>query len=209
MTKVKMTIHRGLSELKLIDDRINKGIAAIVPSGVMQKDKKVNNFHDKKDFDTTAKSALQSVKDLMERKSAIKSAIVASNGVTKVLVAGHEMTVADAITAKDTIKFKKSLYQTLLARHKQAQGQVNLNNEKITENALALAEATVGKENVKNGNEQATELMKVYTETNEFHLVDPLEVEKLAAAAEAEISEFESEVDAVLSESNAVTFIEV
>ena len=38
----KMTIHRALSELKLIDAKIEKGIAAINPTGMYQKDKLVN-----------------------------------------------------------------------------------------------------------------------------------------------------------------------
>jgi len=46
----RMTIHRGLSELKLIDSKIKKRIEDIDPLGVYQKDKKVNGVYDKDDF---------------------------------------------------------------------------------------------------------------------------------------------------------------
>ena len=56
-----MTIHRALAELKLIDSRIDKSIDSINPSGVMQKDKLVNNFYKKDKFESDAKAKYQSI----------------------------------------------------------------------------------------------------------------------------------------------------
>lgn len=44
---------------------------------------------------------------------------------------------------------------------------------------------------------------------NEFEIIDPLNVKQQIEKLSNRIEEFESEVDAVLSESNATTFIEV
>ena len=46
-------------------------------------------------------------------------------------------------------------------------------------------------------------------DANEFHLFDPLKVAEKVESMEKEVADFEMEVDAVLSEINAVTFIEV
>ena len=94
----KMTIHRGLSELKLIDSRIEKQITEISPVGINRKGKMVDNIYPEEDFRISATSKFQSMTDLIERKSKIKSAIVKSNGTTMVKVGEKEMTVSNATT---------------------------------------------------------------------------------------------------------------
>ena len=50
MKKETMTIHRALSELKLIDAKIEKSIEAIEPVGLMLDGKLVNDFHKKPNY---------------------------------------------------------------------------------------------------------------------------------------------------------------
>jgi hypothetical protein len=209
MTKQKMTIHRALSELKLIDSKIEKQINEIVPSGIYQKGKLINNYVKEEDFSTSAKSKFDSVNDLIARKNAIKSAIVEANGVTKVKVSEKEMTIADAINFKAVVKFKKKLIETLKARQQQAVAQLNQQNTIVEQNVQRILEATFGKENVKAGKDDVESVRKPYMDANEFHLFDPLKVAEKVEAMEKEVGDFEMEVDAVLSEINAVTFIEV
>lgn len=209
MTKQKMTIHRALSELKLIDSKIEKQINEIVPSGIYQKGKLINNYVKEEDFSNSAKSKFDSVNDLIERKNTIKSAIVEANGVTKVKVAGKEMTIADAINFKAVVKFKKKLIETLKARQQQAVAQLNQQNTIVEQNVQRILEATFGKENVKAGKDDVESVRKPYMEANEFHLFDPLKVSEKIELMEKEVGDFEMEVDAILSEINAVTFIEV
>lgn len=209
MTKQKMTIHRALSELKLIDSKIEKQINEIVPSGIYQKGKLINNYVKEDDFSTSAKSKFDSVNDLIARKNAIKSAIVEANGVTKVKVSEKEMTIADAINFKAVVKFKKKLIETLKAKQQQAVAQLNQQNAVVEQNVQRILEATFGKENVKAGKDDVESVRKPYMDANEFHLFDPLKVAEKVEAMEKEVGDFEMEVDAVLSEINAVTFIEV
>jgi hypothetical protein len=209
MEKTKMTIHRALSELKLIDAKIEKQINEIVPTGINQKGKLINNYIKEEDFKTSAQSKFDSVNDLIARKNAIKSAIVEANGKTKVKVAEKEMTIADAINFKAVVVFKKKLVETLKQRHTQAVAQMNQQNTIVEQNVQRILEATFGKENVKAGKDDVESVRKPYMEANEFHLFDPLEVAKKVEVMETEIGNFEADVDAVLSEINAVTFIEV
>ena len=205
----KMTIHRALSELKLIDARIEKAISAIEPTGVTQKDKLVNQFYNKDDFEKNAKANLQSVNDLIERKNKIKSSIVKANGITQVEINGEKMTIADAINFKQVIDFKKKLIATLEQKHRNAKAVAEKNNKQVEDNALRLAEAALQKDNVKINDGDAVAITEPYLTKNQFHLVDPLKVDELVEKLQTEVNDFESEVDAVLSEINAVTVIEI
>lgn len=210
MDKVKMTIHRALSELKLIDAKIEKGIVEIRPTAFKQKDKKIDGYISEDDFVENTKSKYQSVTDLIARKIAIKSAIVKSNGETKVKVGSVEMTVSDAITFKSVINLKIKLVETLKSTHKAVVGTMNKNNELVQKNVDVLLQNTFGAERAKTiTKEESENVSKPYLEGNIFTLVDPLKVDEKIQALEKEIGDFATDVDAVLSESNAVTFIEV
>lgn len=204
-----MTIHRALAELKLIDSRIEKGINSVEPTGLMQDDKLVNGFYKKDEFEKEANAKLQSVTDLIDRKNAIKSAITKANGTTMVEIAGKQMTISDAINYKTVIGFKKLLIKQLVNKHNQAKAQVEKNNKQVDDNALRLAVAALQKDNVKINDGDAVAITEPYLKKNRFSLVDPLEIEKISVKLQEEVDEFEAEVDAVLSEINALTQIEI
>ena|SRR5690348_11193788 len=204
----KVTIHRALSELKLIGAKIEKGIEDILPSGIVQKDKLVNGVYQKEQFEKDAKEKFQSVTDLIDRRNRIKSAIVQANGVTKVKVAEKEMTIADAINLKAVIGFKKTLIATLKKKHNASKANLEKNNAQIEANALQLAQVALGKQGIKIGDNDAQAVIDPYLKANKWELVDPIGVEKKIEELEKQLGDFESEVDAVLSEINAVTLIE-
>lgn len=207
----KMTIHRALVDLKLIDSKIEKGILEIEPTGMMQQDKPVNGFYKKEDFESAAKAKLQSVLDLIERKNKIKSAIVISNGITMVEVSGKKMTVADAINYKNIIIFKKQLLSSLSKKHNQVKSKVQTENEKVNNVALENAKIMIGRQGddkVKPTDDDVKAIVEPFVKRNELHLVDPLKVEVFVDKNTSEIELFEAEVDAVLSESNSLTTIE-
>lgn len=209
MEKQKMTIHRALSELKLIDAKIEKQINELEPNGIHQKGKLINGHITEVDLQKAAQSKYDSVIELIKRKTLIKSAIVKTNGETKVKVGGKEMSIADAITFKTVVEFKKQLVERLKLTHSHWVGQLNKNNEVIEKNVQTLLEHTFGKEGIRTGKEDLEAVRRPYMEANEFHLFDPLKVKDKIEMIENEIAEFEADVDAVLSEINAVTFIEI
>ena len=205
----KMTLHRALAELKLIDKKIDKLISTIEPTGVMQKNKLVNALYKKEDFEKEAKAKYQAIADLIKRKEAIKTEIVKANVKTTVEVANEKMTIAEAINRKNVIELNKTLVKTITQKYRNSVANVEANNKKVEDNAIRLAEAALTKDNVKINDGDAVAITKPYIETNEFHLVDPLGAEKLIEKLDNEISEFETEIDAVLSEANAITVIEI
>jgi len=212
MEKTKMTIHRALAELKLIDSRIEKAINVVEPTGLMQLGKPVNGFYLKEDFEKDVKSKYQSVTDLIDRKNSIKSAIVKANGITKVNVSGKEMTIADAINFKTVIAVKKALILQLQRKHNAVKAKFNQENEKINTVALENAKIMIGKQGddkVKPNDEDVKNIVEPFVKRNEFHLVDPLKIEETIEKLQIEVDEFEVEVDAVLSEINSLTEIEI
>lgn len=212
MEKTKMTIHRALAELKLIDSRIEKAINVVEPTGLMQLGKSVNGFYSKEEFEKNVKSKYQSVTDLIDRKNSIKSAIVKANGTTKVNVSGKEMTISDAINFKTVIAVKKDLILQLQRKHNAVKAKFNQENEKINTVALDNAKIMIGKQgddSVKPNDEDVKNIVEPFVKRNEFHLVDPLKIEETIEQLQIEVDEFEVEVDAVLSEINALTEIEI
>jgi hypothetical protein len=207
--KTKMTIHRALSELKLIDAKIAKSIREVQPVGIHQKGKLINGHIKQEDFATNAKSKSDSIEALFNNKVAIKTAIVESNTKTKVTVAGKEYSVADAITFKSVIATKKQYIDILKNINTRTIGELNKNNEIVNSNIQKILEASLGKDNVKTSGTEVDAIRKPFMEANEFHLFDPLELTKKIEALDNEVTQFEAEVDATLSESNAVTLIEI
>jgi len=204
-----MTIHRALSELKLIDSKINKQISEIVPTGITQKGKLVNGHIKEEDFAKSAQSKFDSINDLIKTKTSLKSAIVKANAETNVKIGDKTMTIADAINFKAVISYKKSLLDVLKNRYNQSVALLNTNNEKVDKNLQAILEAALGKESVKTSKEDVEAVAKPFLEGNQFLLVDPLKVVDVIEVIEKEVSEFEAEVDAALSEVNAITTIEI
>ena len=204
-----MTIHRALAELKLIDAKIEKAISSIEPAGIKQQDSLVNNVANFETFTKDAKAKYQKITDLIERKLMIKSAIVTVNSVTEIIVGDKTMTIADAINYKTIIAAKKDLLSMLIKKHSDSLRLMENNNMKVEENALVLAQTALGNTEIKLSDKDAVAVTKPFIDANTFDLVDPLGIPALSEKMGDEILEFETEIDATLSEVNAITTITI
>lgn len=206
---MKISIHRALAELKLLDKRINKElnsgfeVSTLKPIGqsVTIDGRSVDYFIKKAD------SKIQSVLDLIARRDEIKRKVVLSNATTKVFIGGKEYTVAEAIEQKSFLANKRFLVQSLkenLAINKASlerkQAQVETNLEKQLE---AL--------NTGNGkdNNDLKGFIDTFRNKNGYELVTATNLVDYIEKLDNETEAFISEVDAVLSESNAITTIEI
>lgn len=214
MTTEKMTIHKALSELKTIDDRIVKAIHSnTYVLAVKHSAEKINGVK-VADFKDNMKSGYQKVTDLIARRDAMKRAVVLSNATTKVKVGNNEYTVAEAIEMKNHgVEFKKALLQALSNAYGSAQTEFNRNNDEALEKkaeqyVLAVIQAQPKDAKMGVDSDAMKAIRQSYIENNKYDMLDPLGVAKLIEALDAEINEFNSEVDAALSVSNALTVIE-
>ncbi|ONI38676.1 hypothetical protein AN639_07285 [Candidatus Epulonipiscium fishelsonii] len=207
---MKISIHRGLSELKLLNLRIDKSINALEPIGryKLSQDKIIGTTDNKKEFEERAKSTYDSIKDLIIRRDKIKRVIVLSNAMTKVMISGTEYTVAEAIEKKESIEFTKSLLDKLKSQKRVITNAFTSEMENMEYNLEEQIKIISG-----NAKEQNVEYIKAFSEgykkRNGYEIVDPLEIDKEIEKLEKYVDDFESEVDAVLSEINATTFIEI
>ncbi len=207
----EMSITRGLSELKLLANRIEREInSAKFTISHKKSSKRVDSVNDAEDFTNKAKGSYASVLSLIERRKAIKSAIVESNAKTIVNIAGKQMTVASAIERKDSIQFEQSLLGEMKQQYAQQLAILRHENAKVQVKLDELLNVSFGRENKQKVSSDEIEIMsKPYLEQNEFTLLDPLKLEDKIKNLENDINEFLSEVDFVLSESNTLTKIEV
>lgn len=214
MTTEKMTIHKALAELKTMDDRITKAIRnttyvmAVKHSAEKINGVKINDFKD------NMKSGYQKVEDLMARREAMKRAVVLSNATTKVKVGDKEMTVAEAIEMKNHgMEFRSMLLRQINSAYISAQNELTRNSGDILEKnaeqyVLSVIAAQPKDSKMSVDSEAMKTLRKTYIENNTYDLIDPMNIAKIIEDLDAKINEFNAEVDAALSVSNALTVIE-
>lgn len=205
----KMLVTQALNELKLLDDRINKAINdAVLVIAAKRSEKKVNPNLTKEEFEIRAKAGYQSVLDLIERRKKIKAAVVTSNAMTKVIVHGEEMTVAEAIERKSTIDYEISLLRQMQSQWGVQNREMNMQNMRMEERIDKYIETFVGKDTSKAKDNELEAMIKPMRESGEYALVDPLSIEKKITDLDDYIKGFRSEVDAILQISNCNTYIE-
>jgi len=131
--------------------------------------------------------------------------IVKSNAVTKVTIAGTEMTVADAIERKSAINYERALLMTMKSEFENAQRHVDTENKKVELDVDRQIETIFAKAEAKPEDIATTRNTLLSQRTVE--LVDHVEILGRITSLEKSIEDFLSEVDITLSISNATTNI--
>lgn len=209
MSSEKMSIHRGLSEIKLLGDRIEKAIEkGIYCTHNKRSNQKIQGM-DIQDFkNTVIKADYDKVESLLERRQKIKSAIVKSNALTEIEIAGNKMVVAEAIDRKNSIENDKYFLEILRQQYAQSIRAIERNNETLTQKADEQINLLYSnKDNI--DPVKIKSLKEDYINENTFDFIDPLDIKEKMEKLEREIEDFELEVDFKLSESNSLTFIEI
>lgn len=204
----KLSIHRALTELKMLNHRIEAATNEVSAVLANRKSNSKINGVEIQEYEKQMQSSYDKVVSLIDYRNRIKSLVVESNAKTKVTVGKEEMTVAEAIERKQSIQFEKKLLEVMQQQYRSAINMVAKENDALPAKLETYLINILG-----NKDKQSPEEVKLHTETfmkrNEYELIDPMNVKKKIEALNSRIEEFESEVDAVLSESNATTFIEV
>lgn len=211
MTTEKMTVHKALAELKLLDGRIEKAIAeGIYCVANKHSNTKINGIA----LDEYAKimqGRYDKAMDLINRRKAIKKAVVLSNAATRVEVAGTEYTVAEAIEMKNHgVEFDEMLTSAMQKHYNMAQMQIKQENGKeLEERADQYVTAIYGQKEGKTNTADIEKVKADFLNANQYELVDPLHVLDKIEELEKNINDFMAEVDSVLSVSNALTEITI
>jgi len=207
MSKVNMSVHRGLSEIKLLTSRIDKSMGAAYVTANKVSNKTIGG----RSIDEVRRlieGNFDSVVALIENRKRIKAALVRTNADTKVNVAGAEYTVAEAIERKASIVLDKMFLQTLKNQFTQQNNTVENQNSQLPNKLETYLVSVLGEKGSRSP-EDVKMHTKVFEDQNKFELIDPRRIANYIEKYEKEIDEFASQVDYVLSESNATTFFEV
>ncbi len=208
----KITITRALAELKLLDSRILKKSSDLVVIDIYQnrKDLALRTGDTKDVFIEKAKSSLQSVKDLIERRKKIKSAILISNATVKVKIGDVEYAVIEAIERKISIKYDQNLLNKMRKQVVESKGEISNQAPKLDQDIKDMINKSLaGDQPTAEENKANEEMANRFLEANVLRLLDPCQVEKQIDELDEQIDTFLTEVDFVLSESNSRTEIEV
>ena len=209
MIHEKMTVHKALAELKTLDDRINTAIG----ESVFVRANRHNNTKifgkTIEEFKADSAASLMSVTALIDRRNAMKRAVVLSNAVTKVEIGGVEYTVAEAIEMNNHgMENLVDLRDCLREQYSSVKRMVESENgDKLVKACENYIQATFGtKEKINNPDIEMAQ--KVYMTNNTYDIVTGLDIEKVIKELTDRIDAFKAEVDSALSVSNALTVIE-
>lgn len=214
MTKECMNVHKALSELKVLEKRIRDAI----DNGTFIVANKHSNERIKgmtiPECNARMRSDYQKVNDLIRRRDALKRAVVMSNAVTIVAIGGVNYTIAEAIDMKNHgMLMKKALLYELNSQYNHAQNLLNANSGDALERraeqyVLSIIQAQPKDSKMAVDSDAMKKFRAEYIANNIYDLVDPNAISKQMESIRKEIEDFESDVDAALSTSNATTTIE-
>ena len=203
---MSLTITRALVELKTLNSRINKIVD--YTTFIAYKTKSKNYHYMEDDFKQTAISEFQSFNDLVARRDRIKNAIMMSNMTTMVEIAGKKMTVAQAIEFKTTIGYKTVLLETFIKQRQQVTIETEAHKQKVQAKIDENVRIICGKDSKPDANVIQT-VSDGIAKGDPIEVFDPLNLDAVIKTMEKEIEDFSANVDYVLSESNALTKIEM
>ena len=206
----QISVTRGLVKLKTLAKQIERIFGEgdqIVGVGIGGKPP--TNFHSPEDFKVKAKSAFDSLTDLIKFRSDLKSAIVKSNANTIVQVGNTAMTVAEAIERKQSIETDKTFLRILRNQYGNCQNAIDIENEDVNRQLERLVESSFGGKDKRVEKSDYDNIAKPFLAANERKLIDPLGIKAIIDKMALEIDDFLENVDVALSESNARTMISV
>lgn len=209
MNTEKMTVHRALAELKTLDARIQKAISSATYCFANKHSNTKVNGVEINEFINRMKDDYKSIKALINRRNAMKKAVVLSNAVTEVEIAGVKYRVAEAIEMKNHGMDNYQVLVNTIARNRAvAQDAIDkYNGATLEKKADDYVVGLYGSKEKATGTE-AEATRKAYIDANTYDFVDPLGIASIQQNLEDMIANFSAEVDAALSVSNAITEIE-
>ncbi|AYV76410.1 MAG: hypothetical protein Terrestrivirus6_36 [Terrestrivirus sp.] len=208
MSKNQISITRALVELKTLDSKINKLITNT--SFILCKTKKNNYNTQENEFNKQVSSTYQSINDLVKQREKIKALIIHSNATTRIKICNESIMVAEAIEKKKTIEYTKLLLNTLKQQRNTTTREAETHRERVQIKIDENVRQIFSKDNGTKVDPHAIEtISKGMWENDPVTVFDPLKIDKEIEDLDNYVTDFEANIDFVLSESNCTTMIEV
>lgn len=208
MTKETMNIHKALCELKILDDRITKAINDCRYVGMTKIASKKVGSQTVEEFSNSVKDGYQSACDLINRRKAIKAAVVRSNASQTVNIGGNTYTIAEAIEMKNHgLDGEKRLLRYMVSRLAEVDTMIERTKTELESRADAFIREQTGSKETKGSD--ILQMRKDYIAMQDVEMVDPLRIREEIKHLDDKINAFMTEVDSALQTSNANTIIEI
>lgn len=204
-----MTIHRALSELKVLENRILKSTCDAKFCAVARDNASKINGVNITDFVVAAQSSFDKVVGDDARYNAIKKEISLSNAKTMVTINGVEYTVAEAIYLNQHgIDRLSDLLSLMRNQYAAASRDVESANAQLSDKADRYISSIYNSKDGVNADD-IKKARETYIEANTMRIVNGEGTKKRIDALAEKIDKFKAEVDAALSVSNATTEITI
>lgn len=209
--KVKMSITRALAEMKQLQARIQDASSADFVTMTVGKNtkRKLTTAGTVEQKEKELQSNYDSVVGLINRRQQIKKAVVMSNATTKVTLGTNEYTVAEAIELKSSVNLKEQLLVNMKSQYAAVSSQVQRSNQQLDTQIDTLLTTVYGADKSKINDESYALVANPQKDNKEATMLDPICIAQRIKDLSDEISSIKTELDFVLSESNARTEIEV
>ena len=209
--KETMTIHKALSELKLINNRLLEKVDNATFVVVNKHSNGKISGKPVAEFCDGVKDIYKSIRTLINRRDAIKRAVIKSNALTEVEIDGKKYTVAEAIDMKNSgVIWLNDLANKLQSQYTAAANRIETENEnRLEARADEYIKTLYSGADLKNMSDEIKKARDIFVNSQTLDIVDPIKAGDEAAKLKDEVGAFLSEVDSALSVSNALTTITV
>ena len=212
---MKISLHRALSQIKTTAARLedlfyndNLQLVDIADVNGKTSDKTqeadviamIQGSHDK--FNSM-------YSNLFKLKSALAQANAGAIGeVERFEICGSKYTIAELIILKSMLHYEKDFIDH--ARHQLAKAKRQLDErDKDLKRRIDSHVAAMSGGDKKNNSDEVKQFIEFFTKNNEWHMIDPLKLEKMIEEKDAEYAKLVVEIDSALDERNALTLIDV
>ncbi len=205
---MKISLTRLLNEIKLANKKISKKVNEDVMCFDIMSNARLKHYKSEVDMKTTVDAHLQSITDLITLRDKYKKLLLTANNTVTVKIGDLELTIAEAISKKDTVEQEVSLLRTLqnqMSKVKNKVDSIESENEEKLDNLLRTA---MGKD-IKNGATEIEAITKAFRDNNKVTMCDPSGTEAYMTKQAEELEDFLSNIDFSLSEINAKTEVEI
>ena len=215
----QMLICNALDERDLLRKKIVSAIrSARFVESKRKKDPKVAGAVTVEDFEKTAKSTYQSIKDMIAYYRKLDIAITMSNANTTIKTrSGKEMTVAAAIALRKSLRgdasvdvdFDGLLISAMRQQYSSAVAQATSFDKKANMELEGYKANITGRDTTKQLDKDAIDALEKLVDNLYSEMIDPIGIEKELEKLEDEHDRLVKELDTAIKISNASTYITV
>lgn len=163
-----------------------------------------------KEFEKSSQSYFDKFQALLKESTALQLKLREVNQTTEIKVAGKTMTISEALILKNLVNHRKHLLNQITRQNSKAESEIETNEGKIETKANATFEK-LSKENASKEQMEAQLQVTRSSAILEFRLakIAGFDVKSFIDKETEFLTNFNEEIDYVLSEINATTTIEV